>query len=72
MASYYSKHALCPYYQYDDPGACNMICESVVPGTTVKHHFANGEQFRKHAQKYCCENYKLCPWYKTVSMGYRE
>ena len=70
MASYYSKDAKCPFYQYDDPKSCNLICESFIPGSTIKSHFRGKTAFRVHARKYCCDKYQDCTWYKVVSMTY--
>lgn len=70
MGSYYSKDALCPFYQYDDPGPCNLVCEGFMPGSTIKSHFRSKRSFREQVLKYCCENYKDCTWYKVVSMTY--
>lgn len=72
MSSYYSKDAKCPYYQYDDPGPCNLVCESFAPGSTIKSHFRSKEALRKQAQHYCCDQFEKCTWFQVVSKTYEK
>ena len=72
MASYFSKDALCPYYQYDDPGSSSLVCESFAPGSTIRSRFKGREAFRRHARKYCCDKYQDCTWYQIVSRTYEN
>lgn len=70
MGSYFSKDALCPYYQYDDPGNRAVVCEGVLPGTTIRSRFPNKDAFSGYLRKHCCDRYKACPWYRVASMKY--
>ena len=72
MGSYYSKDALCPYYQYDDPAARAVVCEGVLPGSTIRSRFPKAEDWHRHMKNRCCKDYKLCHWFRIASYKYGE
>ena len=67
MGSYSSSNILCPFYLSDNPRQCTMTCEGVLPGSSIKHHFANGAALRRQMDKYCADSYKSCPWATMMS-----
>lgn len=72
MGSYYSKDALCPYYQYDDPTARAVICEGVLPGSTIRSRFQSKDQFQRYMKDRCCGDFKTCHWYRAASLKWAE
>ena len=72
MASYYSADVKCPYYMRDDPRACTITCEGVLPGSTVKSHFPGKKAILTQIERRCAGNYKGCPWYQVVSIKYEQ
>lgn len=72
MGSYSSTVIQCPFYLHDDPRTCNITCESVLPGSSIKSHFIDGESFRTQIRKYCAGDYKSCPWCRMMEWKYRE
>ena len=71
MASYYSKDAQCPYYEYDDPAGRAVVCEGPLPGATVRSRFQSKEQYRKHLERRCCSQFEKCHWYKIITLKYK-
>ena len=59
------KEALCPFYSLDDWKRI-IVCEGMVKDSTVSHRFKNKVQLEKHLNNFCCQDYKKCPWFKTV------
>ncbi len=72
MASYNSADVQCPFYRRDEPGQGNLTCESVLPGGTVRTHFATREALQTQIRKYCAGDYRGCPWYQVVSYKWEK
>ena len=72
MGSFYSKDALCPYYQYDDPAGRAVVCEGFAPGSTIRSRFPSKDAFQKYLKDRCCDNYKGCTWYKVATLKWKE
>ena len=72
MASYYSVDVKCPFYMCDDPRACTITCEGVLPGSTVKSHFPDKKAIHSQIGKHCAGDYRGCPWYQVVSIQYEQ
>lgn len=72
MGSYNSAVILCPYYLYDDPKSCNLTCEGMLPGSSIKSHFLDGASIRRQIWKYCAADYKSCPWARVLALKYKE
>jgi hypothetical protein len=71
--SYYSASIKCPYYAHDNVKESTITCESVLPGGTVRHHFAAGKAALTGAiRRYCAGDYESCPWFRLVSMRWEE
>lgn len=70
--SFYDKYATCPFYAHDNVKECTITCESVLPGSTIKHHFPGKQKLAEAVRKYCGDRYQDCPWYKLVSVKWAE
>lgn len=68
--SYYSGIATCPYYQHDNIKESTITCESVLPGSTIKHHFPGKVVLGAAIKARCAGEYEQCPWYRLVSQKY--
>lgn len=67
MSSFASMSIQCPFYLRDDPKACKLTCEGMLPGSSVTNHFLNGNDLRRQIKKYCEDNYVKCPWYIVLT-----
>ena len=72
MGTYSSADVLCPFYLRDDPKTCCITCEGMVPGSSVRSHFLNGEALRGQIRKYCAAEYEKCPWARALYGKYGE
>ena len=72
MSSFYAKDVKCPYYQYDDPASRAIICESVLPESTIKSRFRSKNALEHQIIKRCAGDFKGCPWYQVVSIKYEQ
>ena len=72
MGSFFSKDALCPYYQYDDPAGRAVVCEGIVPGSTIRSRFPSKEDYQHYLRSRCCRDYKDCPWFILVNRSYER
>lgn len=70
--SYYSSVVKCPYYQHDNIKESTITCESVLPGSTIKHHFSGKQALGAAIRERCAGEYEQCPWYKMVSQKWAE
>lgn len=70
--SYFSADAKCPFYQHDNIKESTITCESVLPGSTIRHHFGGKAALTRAIKRYCAGSYEKCPWYKLVSFKYGE
>lgn len=71
--SYFSSSVKCPFYQHDNIKESTITCESILPGSTIKHHFTGGKQALSDAiRERCAGDYESCPWYKLVSQKWAE
>lgn len=70
--SYFSSSVRCPFYQHDNIKESTITCESILPGSTIKHHFGNKQRLTEGVRKYCAGEYQECPWYKLVSQKWAE
>lgn len=70
MSSYNSVDVLCPYYQYEDTKHSCMICEGMLPGSTMRSRFRSGAALRRHLAVFCCDAYEKCPWCRILMQKY--
>ena len=72
MGDYLAAGINCPYFVRYESKTCHLTCEGVLPGSSVKSHFLNGESLRGQRKKYCAGNYQDCPWYRIVNSKFKE
>ena len=72
MSDYLATGVICPYFIRIESQTCHITCESVLPGSSIKNHFLNGEALRGQRKKYCAGSYQNCPWYKIVNSKFEE
>lgn len=70
--SYYSSVVKCPYYQHDNIKESTITCESILPGSTIKHHFPGKQALGAAIRERCAGDYESCPWYKLVCVKWGE
>lgn len=63
---------LCPFFRRIDRKTRAIVCEGVLPGSTVKSHFGSVDAMRDYNTKHCCDQYETCPWYRVAYVKYLD
>ena len=72
MPSYISADVECPFYVRDNLKTVCLFCEGVLPGSSLRSKFPDKPALLAHMRKYCCEDYRSCPWCRLLMQNYRE
>jgi len=65
MPVYYEDtNALCPFYVC--VGGKKIICEGAMNDMHIEMVFSRTKDREEYYEHTCCDNYKLCPYYKTI------
>lgn len=65
-----SIEAECPFYTSEDK--YKIRCEGLWDGSTTHIVFPSPQKKKRHKQKYCCTNYKVCMLAKTLYTKYGD
>ena len=69
--SYKQVNVKCPYYRSDN-GRDRIICEGLLPGTSLQSWYERREHYRAHMRAYCTGKYWDCPICAALDEKYRE
>lgn len=56
----------CPFYRSDDGQKRRIICEGIVPESTLALTFRQRVAYEKQLGVFCCEHYKKCEIYRML------
>ncbi len=61
----------CPFYRQDDHRS-RILCEGVIPDTTLAQTFRHRKDYQKQLEVFCCQHYQKCEVYRMVMEKYEE
>lgn len=67
MASWHEAEVQCPFYESDNDNDKQIVCESMnIDIKSNKHQFPSRRLKEDYLQRYCCQQYKRCSYFKAL------
>ena len=68
----WAQHLIkCPFYKHDD-GHNNIVCEGLVPHSSVNLSYQHIRDFKTQLLIFCSNHYKKCEVYRMLNQKYEE
>ncbi|MBQ3009755.1 MAG: hypothetical protein IJD81_01040 [Oscillospiraceae bacterium] len=63
---YERADVICPFYCYDSSKEKRIVCEGVLPNTTITQRFSRKKQWEKFIDRYCIHHCNECELFRLI------